>query len=332
MGKIEKKFLAIAILGLSLATLISGTAFAATKKKKRKINTVSFKVMGNIDVDTQIGMENLDFTTSAGTYHVENFEVQNQGFKWTMNDVPEYKVTLTAEDEYEFNVKKASDLNIVGASYVSSITENSRTNLVVTVKLPSLKNQVSAITEAKIEDDGSLSWSVSKGAGSYEVKFYRGQSLLGGILKSNTNTLNVREYMQKAGSYYFLVRPINAINTDVAGDWFESNRISLDSEQAELNKTWYDKVNTGSWGQTSTGDWYYILSNNTLARSEWKKIKGEWYYFEDNAYMAKGWLENSGKWYYLDPENGKMWKNTTTPDGYTLGIDGSMATGNAISR
>lgn len=331
MGKIEKKFLAIAILGLSLATLISGTAFAATKKK-RKINTVSFKVMGNIDVDTQIGMENLDFTTSAGTYHVENFEVQNQGFKWTMNDVPEYKVTLTAEDEYEFNVKKASDLNIVGASYVSSITENSRTNLVVTVKLPSLKNQVSAITEAKIEDDGSLSWSVSKGAGSYEVKFYRGQSLLGGILKSNTNTLNVREYMQKAGSYYFLVRPINAINTDVAGDWFESNRISLDSEQAELNKTWYDKVNTGSWGQTSTGDWYYILSNNTLARSEWKKIKGEWYYFEDNAYMAKGWLENSGKWYYLDPENGKMWKNTTTPDGYTLGIDGSMATGNAISR
>jgi hypothetical protein len=331
MGKIEKKFLAIAILGLSLATLISGTAFAATKKK-RKINTVSFKVMGNIDVDTQIGMENLDFTTSAGTYHVENFEVQNQGFKWTMNDVPEYKVTLTAEDEYEFNVKKASDLNIVGASYVSSITENSRTNLVVTVKLPSLKNQVSAITEAKMEDDGSLSWSVSKGAGSYEVKFYRGQSLLGGILKSNTNTLNVREYMQKAGSYYFLVRPINAINTDVAGDWFESNRISLDSEQAELNKTWYDKVNTGSWGQTSTGDWYYILSNNTLARSEWKKIKGEWYYFEDNAYMAKGWLENSGKWYYLDPENGKMWKNTTTPDGYTLGIDGSMATGNAISR
>lgn len=331
MGKIGKKFLAIAILGLSLATLISGTAFAATKKK-RKINTVSFKVMGNIDVDTQIGMENLDFTTSAGTYHVENFEVQNQGFKWTMNDVPEYKVTLTAEDEYEFNVKKASDLNIVGASYVSSITENSRTNLVVTVKLPSLKNQVSAITEAKIEDDGSLSWSVSKGAGSYEVKFYRGQSLLGGILKSNTNTLNVREYMQKAGSYYFLVRPINAINTDVAGDWFESNRISLDSEQAELNKTWYDKVNTGSWGQTSTGDWYYILSNNTLARSEWKKIKGEWYYFEDNAYMAKGWLENSGKWYYLDPENGKMWKNTTTPDGYTLGIDGSMATGNAISR
>lgn len=331
MGKIGKKFLAIAILGLSLATLISGTAFAATKKK-RKINTVSFKVMGNIDVDTQIGMENLDFTTSAGTYHVENFEVQNQGFKWTMNDVPEYKVTLTAEDEYEFNVKKASDLNIVGASYVSSITENSRTNLVVTVKLPSLKNQVSAITEAKIEDDGSLSWSVSKGAGSYEVKFYRGQSLLGGMLKSNTNTLNVREYMQKAGSYYFLVRPINAINTDVAGDWFESNRISLDSEQAELNKTWYDKVNTGSWGQTSTGDWYYILSNNTLARSEWKKIKGEWYYFEDNAYMAKGWLENSGKWYYLDPENGKMWKNTTTPDGYTLGIDGSMATGNAISR
>ena len=37
MGKIGKKFLAIAILGLSLATLISGTAFAATKKKKRKI-------------------------------------------------------------------------------------------------------------------------------------------------------------------------------------------------------------------------------------------------------------------------------------------------------
>ena len=48
--------------------------------------------------------------------------------------------------------------------------------------------------------------------------------------------------------------------------------------------------------------------------------------------MQKGWQELGGKWYYLDPVNGNMWKNTTTPDGYTLGIDGAMATGNTVQK
>lgn len=326
-----RKFLAIAMLSLTMVAAISGTAFAATKKKK-KINTVSFKAVGRIEVDTKVGMENLEFTTTASTYHVESAEAQNQGFSWTMNDVPEYKVSLVAEDDYEFNIKKASDLNIVGASYVSATTENSRTTLVVRVKLPALKNQVSPVTEANLANDGVLTWSNALGAGSYEVKFYRGQSLLGGIQKSSSNSINLREYMQKAGTYYFLVRPINQSNADIAGDWFESNRVTISTEEAEANKAWYENANVGSWGQTSTGDWYYILPNNTLARSEWKRIKGEWYYFGDNAYMVTGWLEDGGKWYYLDPENGNMWKNTKTPDGYNLAIDGSMATGNTVGR
>lgn len=330
-----KKFLKMVLISLTLFAAISGTAIAATTTttvKKKKISTVSFKVSGSIKVDTPIGTEDLDFTTSASKYYIDSTEEENEGFTWSMEDVPQYKVTLQAEDGYEFNVKKASDINITGATYVSANSENSRTTLIVKIKLPALKNQIAPITESNLNKDGNLTWSSVLGAGSYEVKFYRGQSLLGGIQKSSSTSINLREYMQKAGNYHFLVRPINQSNPDIAGEWFESNRVTIDEQEAQENKNWYENINLGTWGETASGEWYYILPDNTLARKEWKRIKDEWYYFGDDGYMVKGWLQDGDKWYYLDPNDGRMWKNTTTEDGYELAIDGSMATGNSINK
>ncbi len=320
-----------AMLCLALTAAAAGTAFAATKKNK-KIGTVNFKVEGKIEIDTKIGQESIEVSTQASTYHVDSYEAKNEGFSWTMEDVPEYEVTLIAEEGYEFNVKKASDLNISGASYVSAKTENGRTHLIVTIKLPALKYQVSPITEGSMSPEGILSWNASTGAGSYEVKLFRGQTLLDGVHTTTDTGINLRELLQKAGSYSFHVRPLNKANPAMAGAWFESGKFDVSAEMAEANRIWYENANLGTWGQSQTGEWYYVLPDNTLVRGAWRKIKGEWYYFEDSSYMATGWKEWGGKWYYLDPVNGNMWKNTTTPDGYTLGIDGSMATGNAVSK
>lgn len=334
--KIQKKILSTVLLGLSLTLLTALPVFAAKKSSKKKISRATIRVEGKIEVETKIGDENIEISTpvTAEHYSITSADLVEEGvaFYWTANDVPTYKVTLTAEDGYEFNLKKASDLNIIGASYVSGGTEGGRQELVVTIKLPALKDQISPITEATINADGTVTWNESRGAGQYEVKLFKGTSSISGTQRTAATSIDLKEFMQREGLYYAHVRALGLNNPDMAGDWFETPRINLSKEQAQSNKDIYEKANAGTWGQTATGEWYYALSNGTLARSEWRKIKGEWYYFSDTAYMQKGWQELGGKWYYLDPVNGNMWKNTTTPDGYTLGIDGAMATGNTVQK
>lgn len=48
---------------------------------------------------------------------------------------------------------------------------------------------------------------------------------------------------------------------------------------------------------------------------------GQWKYQDDKGNFVTGWIEDGGKSYYLDA-NGIMLSNTTTPDGYYVGVDG----------
>jgi D-alanyl-D-alanine carboxypeptidase len=103
---------------------------------------------------------------------------------------------------------------------------------------------------------------------------------------------------------------------------------------------------SGKSGWVKDGDqWYYVKENGTKAAGQWLEIEGESYWFDDNGSMAKGWRQIDGNWYYLR-SNGAMAKNywsqvketgkwfylgsdgallvnTTTPDGYQVGLDGA---------
>lgn len=101
-----------------------------------------------------------------------------------------------------------------------------------------------------------------------------------------------------------------------------------------------------------TGKWYE-RHDGTYPTDTWEKIEGEWYKFNSEGYvitgwigeeiyedttgevkdttyyysnsegiMQTGWLEIEDKWYYLE-EDGKMFKDGTTPDGFTVGVDGT---------
>ena len=90
------------------------------------------------------------------------------------------------------------------------------------------------------------------------------------------------------------------------------------------------------------GIWLYFEDGFT--KFGWQMIMGQWYYFQDDAsaatgwisstgdgntyyfdetdcFMVTGWREIGGDWYYFDMENGRMLKDTVTPDGYY--VDGN---------
>ena len=82
--------------------------------------------------------------------------------------------------------------------------------------------------------------------------------------------------------------------------------------------------NQGTWHQNNIG-WWYSLPDGGYVKSAWKNINGEYYYFNSDGYMLVGWQLIDGNWYYMDMTRGNMLANTTTPDGYFVGISGAYS-------
>ena len=81
------------------------------------------------------------------------------------------------------------------------------------------------------------------------------------------------------------------------------------------------------WQETS-GGWQYDLGNGEMAKSEWIKDSGHWYYLDADGYMATGWQLVNGKWYHFGID-GIMQTGWKKIDGkwYYFGTNGAMVKG-----
>ena len=115
------------------------------------------------------------------------------------------------------------------------------------------------------------------------------------------------------------------------------------NEWKQINGTWYrfDKSGLMQTGWVKeNGIWYYLNDSGAM-QTGWVKDKGTWYYLNDSGAMQTGWVKENGIWYYLNQsglmetgwftvsdkwyyanESGALAINTTTPDGYTVNVDG----------
>ena len=119
----------------------------------------------------------------------------------------------------------------------------------------------------------------------------------------------------------------------------------------------------GQWIQDEKG-WWYKRADGSYPKNSWGyeayNGKSYWYYFLDSGYMSTGWIEvngskyylfpNSDGWkgrmltgwqwidgncYYLDPQGqneGALYKNTTTPDGFTVDSEGRWVVNGAVQK
>ena len=119
----------------------------------------------------------------------------------------------------------------------------------------------------------------------------------------------------------------------------------------------------GQWVQDEKG-WWYKRADGSYPKNSWGyeayNGKSYWYYFLDSGYMATGWVEvngskyylfpNSDGWkgrmltgwqwidgncYYLDPQGqneGALYRNSTTPDGFTVDSEGRWVVNGAVQQ
>ena len=119
----------------------------------------------------------------------------------------------------------------------------------------------------------------------------------------------------------------------------------------------------GQWIQDEKG-WWYKRADGSYPKNSWGyeayNGKSYWYYFLDSGYMATGWVDVNGSKYYLFPNSdgwkgrmltgwqwidgncyyldtqgqneGALYRNTTTPDGFTVDSEGRWVVNGAVQH
>lgn len=319
-----KKVMSAAVILVLLLGLTALPVFAASRKK---INSISLTVTSSIVPETKYGDEEVDVEVKSGKCTFDYYEIENTGFEWTEDDVPELTLYFAADDGYYFALGKASSIKLTGATYVSASKQDSSETLVLKVKLPSLAESVGSETKVTLYPSGYAVWNEVRGAGSYELRLYRNGSGVGAtLLTTEEVSYDFRSLMNRTGSYYVKVRPVNKLVTDNKGEWTESPAITLDQDMVNAIKSGeaggIPAAYSGNWVQDDNG-WWYSYSDSTYAADSWVEIDGSWYFFDEHGYMKTGWIEWSDQMFYCSETTGAMLTNTTTPDGYLVGEDGS---------
>lgn len=319
MNKIFK----ISIVLMALVMVLGFQIETQAARTTRRIRSVSFKIHGDFEIDTKVGTEQVEVSTSAGNYSYQEHEIENATFTWTSEDTPRVKLVFAADEGYVFDISKASQVKVEGATYVSATRQNGSTELHVVVKFPSLANQVGTLEHLNLSSTGIVTWDPVMGAGNYEVRLTRGGTVVGGTQVTSATSLDLSHYMTKAGNYYVKVRAVSQNDSTITSTWEESNtNYVTDTEAKNRQKQQLEAQSQGTWVGNSPYR-SFIQNDGQRVTNSWRYIGNEWYYFKENGYAASGWEYINGKWYYLDPTQNTMWKNTITPDGYTLDITGA---------
>ncbi|MCC8059442.1 MAG: hypothetical protein LIO81_01145 [Clostridiales bacterium] len=336
----QRGLTAMAVAGL-LMTVTVGSAFAA--EDRTEITSVTLTISSSIEAGDD--SSDVSVTTDASTYDVEDVEVLNDEGEWVSGDVPRVEITLTADDDYYFGTMSKSKVKLKGddATYVSSHREDSKSTLVVTVKLDELEGSME-IEEVSWETEYSpiATWEDTDGAVSYQVRLYRNSSSVGSAVTTTNEYYNFASSITREGEYYFKVRAVNS--SSKKGDWYESDSYYVDEDiLADIQSGRYSTtVNTSSgtttttspsgtsytagWQKDSVG-WWYRNADGTYPANGWVQIGDYWYCFDASGYMRTGWIKaGDGYWYYCsqvaDSTEGRMLTSTTTPDGYYVDANG----------
>lgn len=318
-----RQSLALLLAVTAMAGTMVMTSYAATRKK---IKSVSVTVESDIQPGVEYGSEEIDITVRGSHYSYDSYDIQNVGFEWEAEDIPEIIIYLKADEGYYFSLTKASSVSLSGATYVKATKQDSSETLALKVKLPSLAESVGEVTNIVLTDGGYAYWDEPHGAGSYELRLYRnGDGVGASYLISDKAYYNFQTMMGRPGSYSLKVRAVNKINPDNKGVWGESGGVNIDSELAAAirdGKTELVLPVRGEWMHDGLG-WWYKHSDGTYTKNNWEQIENKWYFFDAKGYMKTGWIDWNGTEYYCDDKTGAMLTSTTTPDGYILDSNGT---------
>lgn len=313
--------------GIVLTAVLAGmTAAPAYAAKGKKIDSVSINIESRFELGMKYGDEEIEVETRGKHYSFDYYEIENFGFEWVEDDVPEISIYLNADEGYCFSLTKASSVKLKGAAYVKASLQNNKETLRIQVKFRPMSEMVGRETTVVLTEGGFASWEEIQGAGSYELRLYRNGTGIGSVYQSTEDIFYDYTFqMRKPGTYQVKVRAINKQNADNKGKWMESEPLTVSADMADAIRsgTAPGLPTKGKW-RAEGQKWWYQHEDGTYTQNNWEVIDKKWYFFDEDGYMATGWIQWKGEKYYMDDKTGAMLQNTTTPDGYLLDSEGHL--------
>lgn len=348
---------------------ISGL-FTAYGADDRENQTKIKKIKLYVDSDIESGGEaEVSVRTSSQKYHMASYEFLDSAKDLEAGEEPEILVTVEADDGYYFSqgMKKGS-VTVSGASCKGLKLSSDLETAEVTVKLKMVKGTLGTVESAWWDSGspGKARWSETSQAGAYEVKLYRGGSMVDHKEAVRGTGCDFYPYMDRQGTYTFKVRAVPGGSDEkkylTEGGWIESDVQKIDKQQAEVaprgnrNKA-SSEVSRGTndsdtgpsasiGGHSGAGaspgtllppdfgwqfiqnKWKYRNADGSFTSNGWQYIDDKWYLFDMSGDMLTGWQHFGGKDYYLN-SSGDMVSGWFQENRkwYYFGSDGAKATG-----
>lgn len=237
-----KKIMAVVLL---LSVLGAGQAQAETRTK---ITDVHLHVESEIVSGVSGG--NVRVTTSDSEYQVAGVEVLNEDDDWIGGMRPRIAVDLCADNGYYFGGKSKSMFTFTGdeVSYSTARLEDSKTTLVVTLKLDKLENGDLTVTGAYWDEtDGTAIWDDNPNAKYYQVKLYRDDDSISGTRTTEEHYYEFADEFTKRGDYYFEVRAVGG--SSEKGEWESSDTWYVSRSEAEdISGDYSNGPGGNTWG------------------------------------------------------------------------------------
>lgn len=324
------------------AVLAMGMTFPALASDE-KIDTVRLEFSYSKAPESGDEIGDITVIGDSSEFYVESAEYTNIEDQdvWTVGDVPEVKIELSAREGYRFSYTSKSHFKLSGcdADFKKAKIYDSGDYIEVYAELKRIGGKLEGTSWLEWNDTVA-EWEEIEGAKSYDVKLLRDDRTVTTVNTTGTS-YNFAGYFNREGDYTFRVRAIARYNNKT-GEWSEdSDTFYVDEDDAgqftgsgrwiQDNRGWWYSYDTGGypsscWKQID-GAWYHF-DNSGYIETGWQRIDGDWYYLGGNGVMLSGWQYINGQWYYLD-SSGRMQTGWQSSGGrwYYLNSSGVMMTG-----
>ncbi len=325
------------------SVMISGgcvEVFAADSTVIEKV-TVSFKS----SYGEQEEMLEPEIKVSGSDVSMGDIQFRTDYDNWKPGKKVRVEITVNAENGKVFPVSlNRSGCKVSGAEFVSAKALDDTTLQVKVDYKPVMKLGDTEKAGWSSSSSRRATWKSVEHAPGYTVTLY-GNDKVVKRMNVSTNSVNLAEYMDDVDkTYYYEVKAV-PLTSDEKKYLKEGNYVTSTDQEFD----WEDEENwnsnsgrsggsgssKGPGGSSSAGDGgsfkgdSYVMPDGAKAINTWKKVAGNWYFFDGNGNRTRGWMTVGGRRYFMDG-NGVMctgWIGGNGGPWYYMGPDGDMQTG-----
>ena len=148
---------------------------------------------------------------------------------------------------------------------------------------------------------------------------------------SSTGDRKYNELVEISGQKYLFdkeVKMLTGLHEFNGKKMFFANNGALQSngkpsswKKMSGNWYYYDENGVPSLGKKIINGTTYFFNQEGVMQTRWAFVDGHWNYFASSGAMKTGWQRVDGNWYYFQAD-GSLLKNSTTPDGYKVNEEG----------